>query len=93
MLERTFKFRPICLRNVRISSTLLKLGAEHGLTLYQIGQILCRPDEDDSLESILERIVKKSRLIADMIIQKNQKFKDGNLRLFNDGGNGGLLKS
>ena len=47
MLEETFKFRPQCLRNMRISSTLLKKGAEAGLTLAQIGQILCRPDEDD----------------------------------------------
>ena len=47
MLEETFKFRPQCLRNMRISSTLLKKGAEAGLTLTQIGQILCRPDEDD----------------------------------------------
>lgn len=33
MLEKTFKFRPKCLRNMRISSTLLKKGAEAGLTL------------------------------------------------------------
>ena len=47
LLEETFKFRPQCLRNMRISSTLLKKGAEAGLTLAQIGQILYRPDEDD----------------------------------------------
>lgn len=47
ILEKTFKFRPQCLRNMRISSTLLKKGAEAGLTLAQIGQILCRPDDDD----------------------------------------------
>jgi hypothetical protein len=33
VLEKTFKFRPKCLRNMRISSTLLKKGAESGLTL------------------------------------------------------------
>ena len=33
MLEKSFKFRPKCLRNMRISSTLLKKGAEAGLTL------------------------------------------------------------
>lgn len=53
-LEKTFKFRPQCLRNMRISSTLLKKGAKAGLTLAQIGQILCRPDEDDEQPSILE---------------------------------------
>ena len=54
MLEDSFKFRPQCLRNMRISSTLLKKGAEAGLTLEQIGKILCRPDEDDEQPSILE---------------------------------------
>lgn len=33
LLEENFKFRPICLRNMRISSTLLKKSAEAGLTL------------------------------------------------------------
>jgi len=46
-LENTFKFRPQCLRNMRISSTLLKKGAKAGLTLANIGQILCRPDDDE----------------------------------------------
>ena len=48
MLENNFKFRPICLRNMRISSMLLKHAAKEGLTLEQIGQIMCRPDEDDT---------------------------------------------
>mmetsp|Transcript_42172 Transcript_42172/g.40412 ORF Transcript_42172/g.40412 Transcript_42172/m.40412 type:complete len:133 (+) Transcript_42172:1092-1490(+) len=68
ILEKTFKFRPICLRNMRISTTLLKMAAQAGLTLAQIGQILCRPDEDESIPSLLERIVDKSRLIADLIV-------------------------
>jgi hypothetical protein len=33
LLEDIFKFRPICLRNMRISTTLLKKSAEAGLTL------------------------------------------------------------
>jgi hypothetical protein len=52
---------------MRISSTLLKESAAAGLTLEQIGQILCRPDEDDSMPSLLERLIDKARLIADMM--------------------------
>jgi len=37
LLESKFKFRPECLRNIRISTTLLKKGAAAGLTLAQIG--------------------------------------------------------
>jgi len=39
---------------MRISSTLLKKGAEAGLNLCQIGKILCRPDCDDEEISLLE---------------------------------------
>ena len=37
ILEKSFKFRPICLRNMRISTTLLKMAAQAGLTLASIG--------------------------------------------------------
>ena len=43
---------------MRISSTLLKIGAtEFGLSLAQIGSILCRPDDDDEEPSLLEQAV------------------------------------
>ena len=64
------------MRNMRISSTLLKKGAEAGLTLAQIGQILCRPDDDDGQPSILEQIVKKARTCANMMAQMQTKIKD-----------------
>jgi DNA-binding transcriptional MerR regulator len=80
LLERTFKIRPICLRNMRISSTLLKESASAGLTLEEIGQILCRPDEDDSMPSLLERLIDKARLITDMMQKMQTQTKDGNLR-------------
>ena len=63
------------MRNMRISSTLLKKGAEAGLTLAQIGQILCRPDDDEQ-PSILEQIVKKARTCANMMAQMQTKIKD-----------------
>ena len=57
-LEKGLHFRPRCLRNMRISSMLLKMGAlEFGLTLAQIGEILCRPDDDDEEPSLLEKAV------------------------------------
>ena len=41
---------------------------------------MCRPDDDESLLSLLERIVEKARLIADMMWQLQSKIKDTNLR-------------
>lgn len=81
LLEETFKFRPQCLRNMRISSTLLKKGAEAGLSLAQIGQILCRPDEDDEQLSLLEQIVRKARMCANMMAQIQTRIKDSAMRL------------
>lgn len=81
MLEEAFKFRPQCLRNMRISSTLLKKGADAGLTLAQIGQILCRPDDDEEQPSLLEQIVKKARVCANMMAQMQTRIKDSQLRL------------
>jgi hypothetical protein len=80
LLQSTFNFRPICLRNMRISSTLLQRGAAAGLNLEQIGQILCRPDDDETQLSLLERLIDKARLIADMICKMQVKIKDSNLR-------------
>jgi hypothetical protein len=57
MLESLLPFREICLKNMRISTLLLQVGARMGLTLTQIGSILCRPDEDDQLPSELETLV------------------------------------
>jgi hypothetical protein len=37
LLEKNFKIRPECLRNIKISSMLLQRGAARGLTLAQIG--------------------------------------------------------
>jgi len=45
---------------MKISSLLLKRAAAKGLTLAQIGQILCRPDDDDEALSLLEKIVDKA---------------------------------
>ena len=82
LLEKTFKFRPKCLRNMRISSTLLKKGAEAGLTLQQMSEILCRPDDDDEQPSILEQIVKRARTCANMMAQIQTRIKDSHLRMF-----------
>ena len=66
LLEQQFDFRPICLRNIKVSTMLLKKAANLGLNLSDIGSILCRPDEDDSLESHLEKIVRQARRCAGM---------------------------
>ena len=59
-VEANFQVRPVCLRNMKISALLLQQAAQRGLTLAQIGRILCRPDDDDTEPSLLEQLVQKS---------------------------------
>ena len=56
-IEQNYSIRPVCLRNMKISTLLLQKAADKGMTLAEIGKILCRPDNDDSEPSILEKIV------------------------------------
>jgi hypothetical protein len=59
-IESRFAVRPICLRNMKISTLLLQQATQRGLSLFEIGRILCRPDDDDCQPSILEQLVAKS---------------------------------
>ena len=52
-------FRDKCLRNMRISSLLLKKAALAGLTLHQIGSMLYREGYEQS-SSMIEEVVSKS---------------------------------
>ena len=49
-LRERLGFREICLRNFRIAQTFLKKMAESGFTLYEIGEMMYRKDEDYSDE-------------------------------------------
>ncbi|CAG9332310.1 unnamed protein product [Blepharisma stoltei] len=60
LLRDTMPFRDKCLRNIRVSSLLLKKGAEAGLSLFHIGSMLYREGYEDN-PSIIENIIDKSR--------------------------------
>ncbi|XVF50985.1 hypothetical protein PTKIN_Ptkin04bG0147100 [Pterospermum kingtungense] len=49
---------PKCVRTLRISTMLLKKGAERGLTPFAIGRIMCR--ETVKQESVIEEIVREA---------------------------------
>ncbi len=67
ILNSQYKFRPICLRNMRMSNTILKMGAAAGLTLGEIGKIWCRTDDEGEVPSIFERLVDTARRQADLL--------------------------
>ena len=46
MIEKEVNIRDICLRNFIISTIILQRGALAGLTLFDIGTILYREEED-----------------------------------------------
>lgn len=78
-LEKNFSFRPECLVNMKITTLLLQQCAARGLTLAQIGEILCRPDEDDTKPSLLENIVSKAKLCSSLKQKMQSKIKDSML--------------
>eukprot|EP00745_Piridium_sociabile_P043733 TRINITY_DN89976_c3_g1_i2.p1 TRINITY_DN89976_c3_g1~~TRINITY_DN89976_c3_g1_i2.p1 ORF type:complete len:813 (-),score=88.87 TRINITY_DN89976_c3_g1_i2:139-2577(-) len=58
-LQRKLGIREECLRTLRVTTRLLKIGTlDYRLTLRQVGEILCRDDLDKP--SHLERIVKRA---------------------------------
>jgi hypothetical protein len=66
-LQETMPFRDICLRNIRISSLLLKKGTKAGLSLYNIGSLLYRKGYSDSpstIEKLLEEAYDLYRTIT-----------------------------
>jgi DNA-binding transcriptional MerR regulator len=83
-IEKNFRVRPICLRNMKISSLLLKKAAATGLNLAQIGEILCRPDEDDTMPSILEKIVSEAESRATQELDDLQQDISFALRQFQE---------
>ena len=55
-LRERLGFREICLRNFRIAQTFLKKMARAGFTLYEIGQMMYRKDDDsDDEEETMEK--------------------------------------
>lgn len=53
---------PKCARTLRISTMLLKKGAERGLTPFAIGSIMCRPTL--KRKSVIEQIVQEAQEAA-----------------------------
>jgi hypothetical protein len=53
-LNDMLHIRPECLRVSKISTTLLKKAVKYGLTLFDIGNIVCRSDRDSDQPSELE---------------------------------------
>jgi len=64
MLEKKLGMSADDLRPMKISTTLLKKGAARGLTLHQIGQMVCREDlnEPSLLEKMVEEATEKVKL-------------------------------
>jgi len=59
MLKKELGIRDECLRVMRLSAALLKKGASAGLTLHDLGRIICRSDPD--IPSALETIYKTAQ--------------------------------
>ena len=62
LLQKSLKFRPICLRNFRIAETLLKEAVKMDFTLHEIAKIIYK-EERDVGKSLQEKIVEKAEIV------------------------------
>lgn len=74
LLDDSLNIRPICLRNMKISCTVLKNGASAGLTLGEIGKIWARTDDEGEVKSVMEVLVERAQRQAD-IVQELRNFR------------------
>ena len=71
MLSEKLGFRGICLRNFRVAETFLKKAANAGFTLYEIGKMVYRNDDDEPYCSELEKVVLQA---SDMYLSMKENF-------------------
>jgi len=66
-LMREASIRPQCLRNMRMTTTLMKKGARAGLNLHQIGSMICRedPEQPSTLENMCKMALESVGCLGD----------------------------
>lgn len=73
-LYQELAIRPECLRAMRISASLLKKGAAMGMTLYEIGSVLCpKPSSKSKLEEIVDAALCKLNLESFSVISSEEQ--------------------
>jgi len=65
-MSNSIKLRDKCWKNFRVSNIVLKLGAEYGLTLYDIGMILYKPGFDEETPAEVEKLIEKTEKICSL---------------------------
>ncbi|CAD8067503.1 unnamed protein product [Paramecium sonneborni] len=82
ILREKVKLREICLRNTRISTTLLKLGTQADLTIHDISEILYREDPDEL--SPIEIAISKAQHNYDNNIRVPKGYSNFNDKIFSN---------
>ena len=79
-LSKTIKLREDCWKMFRISNTVLKICTEHGLNLYEMGNLMYKLDYKNDSPSQIELLIEKTdKLCSSMKIDNRLKiFSDGN---------------
>lgn len=72
MIQKRCTIRDRCLRNFIISSLVLKKGLERNLTLFDIGQILYK-QEDDQVTLVQKIIDKTEDYVASVHTKSSRK--------------------
>lgn len=81
LLEDQLNIRKECLRTMKISTTFLKKGAKHGLTLFEIGDMVCRRDVSKPSELELMHDKAYDQLLATQLAKDVDNNAEENLFL------------
>lgn len=68
--------RKKCLRNFYLVEILVKTAARKGFTLFEIGNMIYKNDEDDEKETDIKNLIEKTKYIYKIIKSNNNKSLD-----------------
>ncbi|CAD8117865.1 unnamed protein product [Paramecium sonneborni] len=82
MIKDKVELREICLRNAKIATILLKIGAAADLTIHDIAEILYREDPDE--QSPLEKVVQIAEYNFNNNVRVPKEFSNYKEKLFSN---------
>lgn len=73
MLIAKLSLRKKCLQNFYLVEILIKNAAKKGFTLYDIGNMIYKNDEDDEKETDIQHLIEKTKYIYKILKSTNNK--------------------
>jgi len=80
LLCSKLELRRKCLQNFYLAEILLKIAAKKGFTLFEIGNMIYKDDEDDNKNTDIKNLIEKTKYIYKILKSTNNKTLDSWVR-------------